>query len=67
MIADECMIAGLNYEIDIDTSFEFDWRPGDMSTAQRIRLSLEGEESSDPCGRSCCKPERTTVQAAREE
>ena len=57
---------GLNYEIDIDTSFEFDWRAGDMSTDQRIHLSLEGGESSIP-GRCCCKPERTTDQAAREE
>ena len=48
MIADECVVAGLNYEIDIDTSFEFDWRAGDMSTAQRIHLSLEGGESSIP-------------------
>ena len=47
-IADECVVAGLNYEIDIDTSFEFDWRPDDMSTAQRIHLSLEGGESSVP-------------------
>ena len=48
VIADECVVAGLDYEIDIDTSFEFDWRPGDMSTAQRIHLSLEGGESSIP-------------------
>ena len=46
VIADECVVAGLNYEIDIDTSFELDWRPGDMSTAQSIHLSLEGGESS---------------------
>ena len=63
VIADECVVAGLNYEIDIDTSFEFDWRPGDMSTAQRTHLSLEGGESSIPW-RSCCRPERTTNQAA---
>ena len=48
VIADECVVAGLNYEIDIDTSFEFDGRPGDMGTAQRIHLSLEGGESSIP-------------------
>ena len=46
VIADECVVAGLNYEIDIDTSFEFDWQPGDMRTAQRIHLSLVGRESS---------------------
>lgn len=45
MIADECVVAGLHYEIDIDTSFEFDSRPGDMSTAQRIHLSLEGSRT----------------------
>ena len=48
VIVDECVIAGLNYQIDIDTSFEFDWRPGGMTTAQRIHLSLEGGESSVP-------------------
>ena len=48
VITHECVVAGLNYEIDIDTSFEFDWRPGDMSTAQRIHLLLEGGESSVP-------------------
>ena len=48
VIADECVVAGLNYEIDIDTSFEFDWRSGEMSTAQRIHLSLAVGESSVP-------------------
>ena len=48
VIADECVVAGLNYKIDIDTSFEFDGRRGEMSTAQRIHLSLEGGESSIP-------------------
>ena len=36
VIADECVVAGLNYEIDIDTTFEFEWKPGDMRTSQRI-------------------------------
>ena len=30
VIADECVVAGLNYEIDIDTTFEVEGKPGDM-------------------------------------
>ncbi len=48
VIADECVVAGLNYDIDIDTTFEFEWQPSDMRTSQRIHLSLEGGESSVP-------------------
>ena len=48
VIADECVVAGLNYEIGIATTFEFEWKPGDMRTSQRIRLALEGRESSVP-------------------
>ena len=48
MIADECVVAGLNYDIDIDTAFEFEGEPGDLRTSQRIHLSLEGGESSVP-------------------
>ena len=48
VIADECVVAGLNYEIDIDTTFEVEWKPGDTRTSQRIHLSLEGGEASVP-------------------
>ena len=50
VIADECVIAGLNYDIDIDidTTFEFEWQRDDMHKSQRIHLRLEGGESSVP-------------------
>jgi len=48
VIADECVVAGLNYEIGIDTTFDFEWKPGDMRTSQHIHLALEGGESSIP-------------------
>ena len=48
VIADECVVAGLSYGIDINTTFEFDWEPGDCRTSQRIYLSLKGGESSVP-------------------
>ena len=46
VIADECVIAGLNYKIDIDTTFEFELNAGDMRTSQLVHLALEGGESS---------------------
>ena len=46
VIADECVVAGLNYEIGIDTTFEFECKPGNMRASQRIQLMLEGGESS---------------------
>ena len=48
VIADECAVTGLNYDIDIDTTFEFKWEPGGMRKLQRIDLSLEGGESAVP-------------------
>ena len=48
VIADECLVAGLNFDIGVDTTFEFEGRPGDMRTSARIHLLLEGGESSVP-------------------
>ena len=48
VIADECVVVGLNYEIDIDATFEMEWKPGDVRTSQRVHLTLEGGESSIP-------------------
>lgn len=48
VIADECAVTGLNYDIDIDTTFEFKQEPGGMRTSQRIDLSLEGGEAAVP-------------------
>ena len=46
MIADECVVAGLDY--DIDTTFEFEWRPTPRARRHWSALSLEGGESSVP-------------------
>ena len=48
VIADECVVAGLNYDIDVNTTFEFQWQPDDMRASKRIHLSLQGGESSVP-------------------
>ena len=48
VIADECVVVGLDYGIDIDTTFEFEWKAGDLSASQRVHLELEGGESSVP-------------------
>ena len=46
VIADECVVAGMNYEIDIDTTFEVEGKPGDVQTSQRVQVTLEGRESA---------------------
>ena len=48
VIADECEVAGLNYDIDIDTTFEFKGQPGDVRTSERIHLKLTGGEGPIP-------------------
>jgi len=48
VIADECAVAGLNYEIDIDTTFEFSGQPGDVLTSERVHLKLTGSEGPIP-------------------
>ena len=48
VIADECLVAGLNAEVDMDTTFEVEGKPGDLRTSQQVHLTLEGGESSIP-------------------
>ena len=48
VIADECLVAGLNFGIDINTTFEWDWNNLDKGLSQQLHLSLEGNESSVP-------------------
>ena len=48
VIADECVVAGLNYEIGIDTTFDFEGKLDGIRTSQHIHLTLEGGESSVP-------------------
>ena len=50
VIADECIIAGLNYEIDIGTTVEYRWDGPEKTGSQRIGLRLEGGESAVPWG-----------------
>lgn len=48
VIADECEVASLNYEIDIDTTFEFNGQPGDVRNSERAHLKLTGVEGPIP-------------------
>ena len=48
VIADECVVVGLDYGIDIDTTFEFEWQGAYTSASQRVHLGLESGESSVP-------------------
>ena len=50
VIADECAIAGLNYEINIGTTVESRWDGHEQIGSQRIELRLEGCESAVPWG-----------------
>ena len=48
VIADECVVAGLNYKVNIDTTFDVEWGGGDARRSQQVHLSLEGGESAVP-------------------
>ena len=48
VIADECEVAGLNHDIEVDTTFEFKGPPGDVRTSQHVHLKLEGGEGPTP-------------------
>ncbi|MYE11781.1 MAG: hypothetical protein F4X99_08970 [Gammaproteobacteria bacterium] len=48
VIADECELVGLNYDIDVETTFEVEGRPGNLHYSQHVHLALEGGESSVP-------------------
>lgn len=49
VIADECELVGLAYDIGIKGTFEYEWEsPGDTRTSQRFHLRVEGGESSVP-------------------
>ena len=47
VIADECVVAGLNYHINIDTTFEIEGAPdGETRSRSKVHLCLEGGESA---------------------
>ena len=50
VIIDECDVAGLNYRIHIDTTFEWELNSGEMGGSQHIHLNLKGGESPIPWG-----------------
>ena len=50
VIADECIIAGLNYEIDIGATVQSRWDGHETTGSQRLELRLEGGESAVPWG-----------------
>ena len=48
VIADECQLVGLNYNMNIETTIELEGRPGDIHHSQLFQLTIEGGESSVP-------------------
>ena len=48
MIADECVVASLEYDINVETTFNMSWEGDNAGTSQVARVNLEGGESSVP-------------------
>ena len=48
VIVDECVVAGLQYEIHVDPSYQFDTDRGQVSHSQSIDLSVTGHEAAIP-------------------
>ena len=48
VIADECVVASLEYDINVETTFNMSWEGDNASTSQVARVNLEGGESSVP-------------------
>ena len=48
VILDECVVAGLTYEIRVKTEFDVTTDPGDVGISQRIALSVVGGEAAIP-------------------
>ena len=48
VILDECVVAGLTYEIRVKTEFDVTTDSGDASMSQRIDLSVVGGEAAIP-------------------
>ena len=48
VILDECVVAGLTYEIHVNSEINVAADPGDVSSSQRIDLSLVGGEAAIP-------------------
>ena len=46
VIADECLVSGLDYEIRVETGFEIDPNQAGMGYSQRIQLIREAGESA---------------------
>ena len=48
VIADECVVVGLNYSIDVDMTWEVDWDKTWREQSQKVHLSLDGREAPVP-------------------
>ena len=48
VILDECVVAGLTYEIRVKTEVDITTNPGDVNISQRIDLSVVGGEAAIP-------------------
>ena len=50
VIVDECVVAGLQYEIDVGADFEFTVDQDDERYSEQRRLRVVGHESAIPWG-----------------
>ena len=48
VILDECLVVGLNFDVNIRTKLDISWDGNSTKTTQRLHLTLEGGESSVP-------------------
>ena len=48
LIVDECVIAGLGYDVHVQTSYEVVSERGDASVSQHLRLRVKGSEAAIP-------------------
>ena len=48
VIADECVVVGLNYSIDVEMALEVDWDETRREQLQEVHLRLEGGEAAVP-------------------
>ncbi len=48
VIVDECVVVGLTYEVDLDSTFDVAATRADVSSSQRIKLTLDAGEAAIP-------------------
>ena len=48
VIVDECVVAGLRYDIDIEREFNFTAKPGDVQYREHYKVNVTGHEAAIP-------------------